>query len=69
EVVVTGNKGSKSRSLSGNADAITVRAMGSEIPKNEEYYDKVFTEVRFLDPVTGDSIINGRRIKKKIALS
>ncbi|MGL1194683.1 hypothetical protein ACSTLL_23080, partial [Vibrio parahaemolyticus] len=53
EVVVTGNKGSKSKSLSGNADAITVRAMGSEIPKNEEYYDKVFTEVRFLDPVTG----------------
>ncbi|MFZ8477906.1 hypothetical protein ACO1MN_16735, partial [Staphylococcus aureus] len=25
EVVVTGNKGSKSKSLSGNADAITVR--------------------------------------------
>ena len=51
------------------SDAITVRSMGSEIPKSEEYYDKVFTEVRFLDPVTGDSIINGRRIKKKIALS
>lgn len=69
EIVVVGYKGSKSKEVSGNADAIAVRAMGSEIQKSEEYYDKVFTEVRFLDPVTGDSIINGRRIKKKIVLS
>ncbi len=61
EVVVADYRETSTKTI--RIRGISSKAFDAGIPVQEESYNKVFTTVDFIDPVTGEHIVNGRAVK------